>query len=68
MNIRIKVGVNKSATLITDDGIELFSFHSLTEALLACRDWYRCYVNEILIEETLAGVGCIYNIDCSARL
>lgn len=46
MNFYIKEWPNKTATLMLSNGCTLFTFRSVDDAVLACKDWYRCHVNE----------------------
>lgn len=40
MNFYIKTWPDDTATLMTDNGQVLWSFHSLDDAVTVCREWY----------------------------
>lgn len=40
MNFYIKTWPDDTATLMTDNGQVLWSFHSLDDAVSVCREWY----------------------------
>lgn len=50
MNFYIKTWPDDTATLMTDNGQVLWSFHSLNDAVSACREWYN--LNDIKTDHT----------------
>ena len=50
----IKEWPNKTATLMTEGGAVLWTFHSAEEALQVCRDWYQ--VHEENVEYYVDGI------------
>jgi hypothetical protein len=49
MNFYIKTWPDDTATLMTDNGQVLWSFHSLDDAVAACHEWYA--MNEDKIDD-----------------
>lgn len=56
MEFTIEQLPNGRATLMTSDGLYLFTFLDLESARQACEDWYRSNADEVV--ETDCGVSC----------
>lgn len=47
MYFYIKEWPNKTATLMSENGTVLWTFHSVEQAQEVCREWYRVQENDI---------------------
>lgn len=56
MEFTIQQLPNGKATLMTRDGLYLFTFRDLESARQACEDWYRKNVDEA--DDSDGGVSC----------